>query len=276
MKITVRSYDDVQPFSSAVRDFLHWQPILHNLILTIIDGRLTHPEPGRYWAAFRGGRVVGVALQSPLTYPATIVPMEPDVAAALVDAITDAAIVLPGVNGEAGTAASFAGQWTERNKSGAFPVQGLRLYELIELLSGPSVDGQLRNATTADRDLAVSWLKHFYVETKMPPPNAESLIDTALATGRLWLWQTGSIVSMAMHSQPIEKVVRISGVYTPPEQRSRGYAAACVHGLSSHLTQAGNRCMLYTDLGNPTSNSIYRRIGYKAVAEAIHYRFNQS
>jgi predicted GNAT family acetyltransferase len=27
-------------------------------------------------------------------------------------------------------------------------------------------------------------------------------------------------------------------------------------------------------LGNPTSNSIYRRIGYRARAEAVRYRFH--
>jgi predicted GNAT family acetyltransferase len=31
--------------------------------------------------------------------------------------------------------------------------------------------------------------------------------------------------------------------------------------------------MLYTDLANPTSNSIYRRIGYRAVAEVLRYGF---
>jgi hypothetical protein len=62
-------------------------------------------------------------------------------------------------------------------------------------------------------------------------------------------------------------------VYTPPENRRRGYAAACVYGISKYCTEAGYRCVLYTDLGNPTSNAIYRRIGYRAVAEAIHYRF---
>jgi uncharacterized protein len=36
---------------------------------------------------------------------------------------------------------------------------------------------------------------------------------------------------------------------------------------------ARRRCILYTDLGNPTSNSIYRRIGYRAVAECLRYRF---
>ena len=30
---------------------------------------------------------------------------------------------------------------------------------------------------------------------------------------------------------------------------------------------------LYTDLANPTSNSIYRHVGYQAVAEILGYRF---
>ena len=33
------------------------------------------------------------------------------------------------------------------------------------------------------------------------------------------------------------------------------------------------RCILYTDLANSTSNSIYRAIGYRAVAEALKYDF---
>lgn len=78
---------------------------------------------------------------------------------------------------------------------------------------------------------------------------------------------------MVISRDPVQGVVRLSGVYTPPEKRRHGYAAACVHTLSKKLRDSGFRCILYTDLGNATSNSIYRRIGYRAVAEAIRYRF---
>lgn len=78
---------------------------------------------------------------------------------------------------------------------------------------------------------------------------------------------------MAVKRQAVEGVVRISGVYTPAGQRKRGYAEACVHALSKRLCESGFRCILYTDLGNPTSNSIYRRIGFRAVAETLRYRF---
>ena len=274
MDIVVRFYEDARLFSVAAEEFLLSRTVLHNLILTIVDNRLNQPESGRYWVAFRGDRVVGVALQSPLTYPATLVPMEPVVASALVDAIADEGVILPGVNGDVATAASFAGRWTERHKSAAFPAQGLRLYELAELNEITPVIGNLRNAEEEDRSLAVSWLREFYLESHTPASNAESFIDSALASKRLWLWQNGRVVSMAISSNAIQNVVRISAVYTPPGDRMRGYAGACVHGASKLLTDAGYHCMLYTDLGNPISNSIYRRIGYKAIAEAIHYRFD--
>jgi predicted GNAT family acetyltransferase len=80
-------------------------------------------------------------------------------------------------------------------------------------------------------------------------------------------------VSMAVSRKPIEGVVRVAGVYTPPEKRKLGYAAACVHALSKHMRDSGYCCALYTDIANPTSNSIYRRIGYRAVSEVLRYRF---
>jgi hypothetical protein len=71
------------------------------------------PEPGHYWVAARAGQAVGVVFQSPLIRSALLVPMETSVIEALVDAIVDAGDVLPGVIGDAATAASFARRWVE-------------------------------------------------------------------------------------------------------------------------------------------------------------------
>ena len=61
--------------------------------------------------------------------------------------------------------------------------------------------------------------------------------------------------------------------YTPPRLRGRGYATACVAALTQRILDQGDRAILYTNLANPTSNLIYRRIGYRAVDESISYRF---
>ena len=104
--------------------------------------------------------------------------------------------------------------------------------------------------------------------------DTELRVDKGLAAGQLWLWDhNGEATSMAVGRDPVLGVIRVAGVYTPPAKRGHGYAAACVHALSKHLREQGHRCILYTDLGNPTSNSIYRRIGYRAVAEALRYSF---
>ena len=36
----------------------------------------------------------------------------------------------------------------------------------------------------------------------------------------------------------------------------------------------GLRCLLYADFANPTSNAIYRVIGYRPVAELVRYEFD--
>jgi uncharacterized protein len=255
--------------------FLSSEPVLHNLILSILHARLAQGDPGRYWIAFYGENAVGVVVQSPLEYPATLTPILPRAIPAVVDAIAEAGVSLPGVNGDAATAARFAGQWSERCKAAATPFQGTRLYELLELGEVPRTEGQLRQAGPSDRTLMIQWTRAFQNEIGESANDTELRVDRGLAAGQLWVWdQNGESTSMAVSREPAQGVVRLSGVYTPPKKRKHGHAAACVHALSKHLRVCGYRCILYTDLGNPTSNSIYRRIGYSAVAEALRYRFD--
>jgi predicted GNAT family acetyltransferase len=258
----------------SAEEFLSSEPALHNLILSILHARVASGDPGRYWIAFHGEKAAGVVVQSPLDFPATLTPMESRAVLAIVDAIAEAGMSLSGVNGDAATAASFAGQWGERCKSAATPFMGMRLYELLELGEVPRTEGLLRQAGPSDRGLMIQWTRAFQNEIGESANDTELRVDRGLAAGQLWVWdQNGETTSMAVSRDPVQGVVRLSGVYTPPEKRKHGYAAACVHALSKQLRAGGYRCVLYTDLANPTSNSIYRRIGYRAVAEALRYRF---
>ncbi|WP_248958872.1 GNAT family N-acetyltransferase [Sphaerisporangium perillae] len=78
----------------------------------------------------------------------------------------------------------------------------------------------------------------------------------------------GRPVAMAGFSRPIIGMSRIGPVYTPPEARRRGYGAAVTHGATRAAEEAGaDLLLLFTDLANPTSNSIYQALGYRAVAD---------
>jgi hypothetical protein len=245
--------------------FLTAEPVKHNLILSLLHDRVTQPEPGRYWMSDGA-----VAFQSPLTFPLIIVGASTAGIEALADAMCDADITLPGVLGEASAAARFAGHWSERRKVAATPLQGQRLYEL----SVPhvlSAHGAMRRAIEADRDLLIDWMQRFNTEVGHDAMDVAPMVDRRA----FYIWENNGPVAMVAHTDPLETVVRVQYVYTPIEHRRRGYAGACVAQLSMQLHKSGLRCVLYTDLGNPTSNSIYRRIGYRAVQEGVRYKFEQ-
>src|SRR5205823_10825158 len=90
----------------------------------------------------------------------------------------------------------------------------------------------------------------------------------------LVLWDDGGPTSVAGFGGATPNGIRIGPVYTPPELRRRGYASALVAALSQRMLDQGRRlCFLYTDLSNPTSNRIYRAIGYEPVCDSKEYRF---
>jgi GNAT superfamily N-acetyltransferase len=251
--------------------------VRHSIFLSIV------PEgAGRFWWAVDddspgGGSVVGFAMQSPPGFSAGVTPCAGPVIDALCDAIVADVPDLPGVIAEASVAAWFAGRWAERRAVPARPTESQRVYCLDRLVPRPPVPGRLRPGTTAERDGLVRWGRGFAADVDFMPEDPETVVDRHLAHGRLWLWENGDgeMVSMAAASPPTAGVSRIGFVYTPPEHRQRGYATACVAALTALLLADGgaDRCMLYAQLHNPTSNAIYRRMGYQPVADILFYRF---
>jgi uncharacterized protein len=254
--------------------FLASDPVRHNLILTLLHARVAYPEPGRYWVARDGDTVVGVVFQSPLHFFRQPHPDEP--------------------RGGCSIGGRFRRNrrhltWRERRGShgGALrrAVDGARgfssvsrrrpthIYELTRTPRATAADGRMRRATLDDRGLVLAWTRSFFTDVGEEARGLESMVGRRLEAGHFWLWEDGGPVSMAANPEPVEGVVRVQGVYTPPERRNRGYAGARVASLSRRMEEAGHRCILYTALGNPTSNSVYRRIGYRAVAEGLRYRF---
>lgn len=272
MAVTVAFTDRPQAVLDAAGGFLSSRPVVHNLILTLLANRAEHPQPGRYWIVADSDHPVGVVFQSPLDFGAAVTPMPDDAVVAAVTAITDAGVTLPGVAGEAGTAARFAGHWAELTRTGAEPFNGQRIYELDGCPSAHSARGFLRHAEQEDRAHLLEWTSGFNAETGERGSDAEGVIRRITA-GHFWLWDDDGPCSMAAHTDPAAGVVRIQAVYSPPALRGRGYAGACVSALSGRLQSAGLRCILYTDLANPVSNALYRRIGFRSAVECLRYRF---
>lgn len=90
------------------------------------------------------------------------------------------------------------------------------------------------------------------------------------------VWEAGDVpVSIAGLTRQVAGMVRVGPVYTPPELRGHGYASAATAAVSRQALDAGAaEVVLFTDLANPVSNSIYQRIGYRAVEDRTVLAFH--
>jgi GNAT superfamily N-acetyltransferase len=265
--------DDAGTALAEAGAFLRSDPVQNNLVLTLLDARVAHPEPGRYAWVLGGGKVVGAAFQSPLAFQAVITAVPRPAIDTFVDRLADAWPDVPAVFGPVDTVARFAGRWAEALKVGATPVEGQRLYALGSLDAPTGVPGQLRSATDDDAELILTWVQGFEGDTGSSVATVET-VRRRIGAGRIWIWEDRASVAMATYTPALAGVSRVGLVYTAPEHRRHGYGAACTAAFTRRALDAGaERCVLYTQLANPQSNAIYRRLGYQPVSEHLRYQF---
>lgn len=148
-----------------------------------------------------------------------------------------------------------------------------RVHCLKDLPSQPiTVPGSVRVAGTKDRDLVSNWGKEYDIE-RPANVNIQQFLLQKLVDKSLYLWVNGDPKSLATISGGDCSGPRISSVYTPPVFRSNGYATALVNNLSrKFLKDARPYVTLNTLLGDPVER-IYRRLGYRPVAEKVSVTF---
>lgn len=273
-EITVHCSSDAQSVLRAAEAFLATQPVLHNLILTSLHDRIREPGPGRYWLATDGAGVRGVAAHSPTDSWLSITPMSSEVVTSTVLAISNENLGVAGVSGEAASAAAFAGQWTEARRCGARPVTGMRIYTLADPPPPPDgVRGYLRQADESDRKLLIDWMSAFQAAIGEPTDHAKEIVAGRLPQGHFWLWDDQGPVCLASDAIAVLGITRIRTLFTPLDRRLQRYASATVSALSRRNESRGDRTMLYADTVDPLANSVYRRSGFRVVAEALRYEF---
>jgi predicted GNAT family acetyltransferase len=154
----------------------------------------------------------------------------------------------------------------------------LRLHSLEAVAPLPPVPGELREARPDERELVLEWWSAFAAEAGAHDDRAEHErgVDARMATPLgMVVWAVdGRPVCVAGSTPSPPAAARIGPVYTPPDLRRNGYGTALTAELTRRLLAGGcDRCMLYTDLANPTSNAIYTRIGYRPVCDSVEIAF---
>jgi GNAT superfamily N-acetyltransferase len=164
--------------------------------------------------------------------------------------------------------------WQRRTGGSATPTMAQALHALDRVIPPERpAPGILRPGAPAERGLLRDWASAFARESGVVV-DPDAMVDRRLERGFLHVWDDGGPVSMVGRTPVIAGAVRIAPVYTPPALRGRGYASGAVAAISQAQLDAGaERCILFTDLANPTSNRIYAAVGYRSIAAWEHVGF---
>jgi len=191
------------------------------------------------------------------------------------DYLINSELDIPGVNGSKDMSQRFSETWTSLLDVKSNVKMNTMVYRLDQLNVIDFCDGQLRQAAQSDMDTISEWLFIFNNEVFDEITRAEAEEDAykRINLGEIYVWENEELLSMAASARPTENGITVNHVFTPRHLRKRGFARSCVAALSKLLLNKYKFCTLFTDLENPTSNKIYKEIGYKEVCAFQHHTF---
>ncbi|GGN47001.1 N-acetyltransferase [Streptomyces kronopolitis] len=272
--------EDIDDYHARAGDFLRSRPALHTTPLTVLERLLTHGADayGRAPVLGRLERAGEVHATFHLLRGLSLTRLTPEQADALAAQLAALGYAFPHVSADHGTATAFAEAW--RRRTGATPTlrARLRLYRLAALAPpAPHPEGRGRLVGERDREHLMRWVREFTTDVgEVVTVDADSWAGTRFADKHFTFWETpdGTPVSMAGSTSLVGGMIRVDPVYTPAHLRGRGYAGAVTVEVSRAALAAGaTEVVLYADPANPTSNALYRRLGYRPIADWAVYDF---
>lgn len=254
--------------------------ILGSVATAVADGTLTY-DAYRWWVLSNDqGKTIGAAMRT-APHGMVLSPMPIAAIFELARAVSAQDDELPSVSGPNEVVEKFIEEYRATGSIGSARKaeigERLLLYALNEL-SMPVLQGVVSMASDNDYELLLKWYNEFAAETGVFMPNPQGSIQAGLGRDSYRFLTIGAErVCLAGHAPLVDtpdgSIARIGPVYTPREHRRHGYASALTAKLTAELVEQGVKVMLYTDATNPTSNSIYQRIGYELIDKNCQYKF---
>ncbi len=237
------------------------------------------PLQGRYLGVFDDEALQGVLA---LFWNGMLIAQAP--ATEVMDTLLDAArgawpdAELSGLNGEGAQMRRAA------ERLGLLP-EDFQLFEVEPLFSlgldalrvpAPLLDGRLawRHADAGDVPRLTAWRTAYDIETlggvrgEMKDNPTAFVADWIARSAPFVLMAGGEPVAMAAWNAELPDMVQIGGVFTPPEQRGRGYGRAVVAAaLITARDRGASQAILFTH--TPAAERAYRALGFERIGEYL-------
>ena len=257
---------DLQEFARTHLPALDADEVRFNVQIAVLNAAVKDPPPGlAFWTLGAPGHC---AIQSP-GRAILLGNLDKAECYALAQDTLDA----PGVVGADDTAHWFVERARALGTTFEPPIPQ-RIHVINAPPRYPNAPGTARALTAGDAPLLFEWLVAFQREAVPhdPPPQMENVAKAAVG-GRYLFWTVDDQpVSIAAISRRLRHTGGVAPVYTPPEQRGRGYAGSVTAAVVEQIFAEGKTAAcLYTDLRNPMSNRCYAKIGFRPYCDSWHY-----
>jgi predicted GNAT family acetyltransferase len=267
----INQYTTASEFLNKCENILLEKETQNNLILGLADSLLKRKRKGNgtlFFSFEDHGSIIGAALRTDLEKPLSISEISKDGTDALVNYLAKLKINIGGVVGEIRTSTNFSNQYSVTVKK---PLK----------LIMPELNGyNLKIAYEGDLFVVETFVRGFimdcFPDDKSALDNVRTMSKRHIDNKVLYLLEDphGKFVSMACNNRETKNSGCVSLVYTPKDQRGRGFGSIITALSSQEVFKKGKSfCNLFTDLSNPTSNHIYKKMGYIQIGESKHFSF---
>ena len=272
MGVRVVTHSSAGAFLKRAEPWLLEHEAEDNLVLGIAmaEASSSSPIPDVFFATVEdAGQVVGAAFRTP-PHKLAVTRMPLDAVPLLIEAVGHRYDAIPAVLGPKDVAEAAAEAWTELRGGRWMRGMRQRIYRLDCVTPPAPTAGAVRLAHPGELDLIVEWMEGFAAETSPDFAVSIEVIQGWIDAEELFVWDHLGPVSVARPGGGTPNGMRVGYVYTLPVHRRQGYAAALVAAVSQGVLDRGfSFCVLYTDLSNPTSNSIYQKLGYVPLVDTV-------
>jgi predicted GNAT family acetyltransferase len=287
--LRIQRFSDASAFRSALSPLEIAHEFKYSLFFGVLD-RLTkdpsfcsHPHMA---ACFSGDELVAALLRTPPFRCLALCEDETRLHEALDQLAQDLSPDAFGVVAPSNVAALFANSFSARHAASARVIMNERLFKCdANTFAWPprACNGRYRIAVPEDLDCLVPMFISFQEEAapdepKIPIEHKRAGILQRIEQNDIFLWinDAGEIVSFVSKGRRTENTCSIGPVYTPKAHRGCGYASWLTAQTTASVLHSKPFAVLFTDLKNPTSNSVYMKIGYRPICDYDMYQFERA
>ena len=280
----LKRFDDINKFLQTTKPILLENEVENNLILGVSLHIKSNPEKykEKYLTVIsQGNDILAISICTPpfkLLFWGKAEQCKNEMEL-LVDDILHSKLEMSGVLCLSHHALQLVEIWQERIGEPFRTGMSERIYKLDKVIFPKTKLGGMRLANHQDLELVCMWMQEFQNEAvpDNPMTDFEEFAKKKIDNEDIMIWEDDEPVSLASRARQTINGISINLVYTPMQFRKKGYATALVAHLCQKLLNEGWKfCTLFTDLSNPTSNSIYQKVGFRPICDFQEYYFIKS